>query len=81
MATEKTLITHSSEGNIGYKDQLGQWLFVANIITMTVAMTCAIVNIFTMATKKKLNNSLLPCLTKFIFGTGGGGAYMRVNNS
>ena len=31
-------------------------------------MTFAMVNIFTMATKKKLNNSVVPSLTKFIFG-------------
>ena len=32
-------------------------------------MTAAMVNIFTMATKKKLNNSLVSSRTKFVFGT------------
>ena len=52
MATEKTLITHVKldKVNISCKDQLGQKLFVANDVFMTIAM----VNIFTIATKKKL---------------------------
>ena len=66
MATEKTLITHSSD--IG---KMKCWLqrSIETIVANTVSMTVARVNIFTVATKKKLHNCLIPSLTKFVFST------------
>ena len=64
MATEKTLQLQLEKGNISWKDQLAQKLFVDNNISMTAVM----INIFTMTTKKKLGSSLIPSLTKLMFG-------------